>query len=120
MTIQCNIPKITRTPGILPGDSFKRSPSGSHGSTTMIKKLLLAAVVTAIAVSFAPTASFAKKKHKEKVAKCSVVGAMCTKKLDKVGKATGWANMKMCYPNGKMYLALPICYVPNGSCPKKC
>jgi hypothetical protein len=85
----------------------------------MIKKLLLAAAVTAIAVS-APTALSAKKMHKEKVAKCTVVGAMCTKKPGPVSKATGWANMKTCYPNGKMYLALPLCYLPSGNCPKKC
>ena len=85
----------------------------------MIKKLILAAAVTAIAVS-APTALFAKKAHKEKVAKCAVVGAMCTKKPGEVSKATGWANMKTCAPNGKLYLALPLCYMPNGSCPKKC
>ena len=86
----------------------------------MTNKLILAAAIIAIAVSFAPTASFAKKMHKQKVAKCTVVGAMCTKKLGEVSKATGWANMKTCYPNGKMYLALPLCYVPSGSCPKKC
>jgi hypothetical protein len=86
----------------------------------MTKKLILAAAVTAIAVSFAPTASLAKKMHKQKVAKCTVVGAMCTKKPGEVSKATGWANMKTCAPNGKMYLALPLCYMPSGSCPKKC
>jgi hypothetical protein len=86
----------------------------------MSKKLVLAFAALAVAISFAPTASFAKKMHKEKVAKCKVVGEMCTKKLGPVGKVTGWANMKTCYPNHKMYLALPICYVPNGSCPRKC
>jgi hypothetical protein len=90
------------------------------GGTTITKKLILAAVVTAIAVTFAPTALIAKRMHKEKVAKCSVVGEMCTKKLDKVGKITGWANTRTCYPNGKMYLALFSCYTPSGTCPKKC
>jgi hypothetical protein len=86
----------------------------------MTYKLIMTAAITAIVVSFAPTASLAKKMHKEKVAKCTVVGAMCTKKPGKVSQATGWANMKTCYPNGKLYLALPLCYMPNGSCPKKC
>jgi hypothetical protein len=86
----------------------------------MIKKLILAAAAMGVAISFVPTASFAKRMHKEKVAKCSVVGAMCTKKLDKTGQVTGWANTKRCYPNGKMYLSLFPCYTPSGSCPKKC
>lgn len=84
----------------------------------MIKKLVMAAAVMAVAISFAPAASFAKRMHK--VARCSVVGEMCTKKLGPVSKITGWANMKTCYPNGKMYLALPTCYVPSGTCPRKC
>ena len=40
----------------------------------MTNKLILAAAIAAIAVSFAPAASFAKKMHKAKEAKCSPVG----------------------------------------------
>ncbi|HLL28767.1 MAG TPA: hypothetical protein VKT73_14100 [Xanthobacteraceae bacterium] len=84
----------------------------------MIRNLIVAAAVTAVAVSFAPTASFAKKPKKE--ARCAVVGSMCTKKFDKVGKVTGWANTKTCYPNHKMYLSTFPCYAPSGMCPPKC
>jgi hypothetical protein len=83
----------------------------------MIKKLVMATAAMAVAISFAPSASFAKRM---KVARCTEVGAMCTKKLGPVGKVTGWADMKTCYPNGKMYLALATCYVPSGTCPRKC
>lgn len=81
----------------------------------MIKKLIVAAATIAVAISFAPTASFAKKKAKE--AKCAVVGSMCTKKLDKVGQHTGWANTKTCYPNHKLYLSTFPCYKAGGMCP---
>jgi hypothetical protein len=83
----------------------------------MIKKLVMATTAMAVATFFAPNELFAKRM---KTARCTMVGAMCTKKLGPVGKVTGWANMKTCYPNGKMYLALPTCYVPSGTCPRKC
>jgi hypothetical protein len=86
----------------------------------MIKKLILAASVTAIAISFAPTASFAKKMPKQKVAKCSM-GATCTDKPATKGIWAGWANVKACAPNGKMYRVIfATCYVPSGMCAKKC
>ncbi len=84
----------------------------------MIKKLVLASAAMAVAISFAPTTSLAKRMHKHKEAKCSVVGSMCTKKLDKVGKVTGWANTKTCYPNHKMYLSAFPCYKSGGMCPE--
>ena len=34
--------------------------------TNMIKKLIVAAAATAVAISFAPTASFAKRMHKQR------------------------------------------------------
>ena len=101
----------------MPGVFNRPTSRTVWGNTTMTNKLILAAAITAIAVSFAPTASFAKKMHKEKEAKCGPVGSMCTKKLDKVGKATGWANTKTCYPNHKMYLSAFPCYKSGGMCP---
>jgi hypothetical protein len=86
----------------------------------MIKKVILAAAIAAIAVSFAPAASFAKKMHKQKVAKCGM-GAMCTDKPDAKGMSRGWANVKACAPDGKMYRVIfGTCYVPSGMCAKKC
>jgi hypothetical protein len=83
----------------------------------MIKKLILAAGVAAIAISFAPAESFAKKKsHKAKEPKCSV-GQMCTVKLDKTGKVTRWAQVKECNYKGKMSTDVFPCYTPSGMCP---
>ena len=80
----------------------------------MIKKLILAAGVAAIAISFAPVESFAKKSHKEP--RCSV-GQMCTVKFDKTGKVTRWAQVKECNYRGKMSTDVFPCYTPSGMCP---
>jgi hypothetical protein len=83
----------------------------------MIKKLILAAGVAAIAISFASTESFAKKKsHKAKEPKCTM-GQMCTVKLDKTGQVTRWAQVKECNYKGKMSTDVFPCYTPSGMCP---
>jgi hypothetical protein len=87
--------------------------------TNTIKKLILVAAATAVAISFSPTASFAKKTHKAKEPKCSM-GQTCTEKLDKTGKVTGWASVMTCSPRGKMYRTVFPCYTPSGMCPATC
>jgi hypothetical protein len=74
----------------------------------MIKKLVLAVAVAAVAVSFAPTASFAKKAK----AKPCTMGTMAS------GKATnGWAPVSMCGMDGKMYPTMMMCYSGSQLCP---
>jgi len=85
----------------------------------MFKKLIVGAAAAALAGSFAPTASFAKRMHEQKGPKCSV-GETCTEKLDKTGKVTGWANVDTCSPKGKMYRMVFPCYTPSGTCPPAC
>jgi hypothetical protein len=81
----------------------------------MIKKLVLAAGVAAIAISFAPAESFAKS-HKAKEPRCSV-GQMCTVKFDNTGKVTRWAQVKECNYKGRMSTDVFPCYTPSGMCP---
>jgi hypothetical protein len=81
----------------------------------MVKKLVLIAAATAVAIALSPTDAFAKKKAKEP--KCTPVGALCTMKLDKVGQATGWARIKECNYKGQMQTNIFPCYKPGGMCP---
>ena len=76
----------------------------------MIKKLVLAAAVAAVATSFASTASFAKK----------MMHHPCTSGTLTSGKANEWkwAPVSMCGLDGKWYPTLTSCYVPSGLCPK--
>jgi hypothetical protein len=82
----------------------------------MIRKFILAAAATAVATSFLPPSSFAKKSHKAKEPPCSV-GQACKDKPDKVSKITGWATVKRCSYEGKMYQDVCPCYTPGGMCP---
>jgi hypothetical protein len=83
----------------------------------MIKKFVIAAGISAIALSFASTESFAKRKsHKAKQPKCST-GQMCTVKLDKTGRVTRWAQVKECNYKGTMSTGVFPCYTPSGMCP---
>ena len=77
----------------------------------MIKKIVLAVTVAAVAVSFAPTLSHAKKMHK--MSKCTM-GAMASGHANSMG----WAPVMMCGADGKMYPTLMSCYVASGLCPK--
>lgn len=77
----------------------------------MVKKIVLAAAVAAVAVAFAPTASFAKKTHKSH--KCAV-GHMVTGKPNSMG----WAPVAGCGMDGKMYRMPAMCYTASGMCPK--
>lgn len=74
----------------------------------MIKKLVLAAAITAVATSFAPTASFAKKMHH----KCTM-GTMASGKANSMG----WAPVMTCGADGKMYPTLMMCYMGSQLCP---
>jgi hypothetical protein len=79
----------------------------------MIKKLVLAVAVAAVAVSFAPTASFAKKMHKmHKVSKCTM-GTMASGKANSMG----WAPVMSCGADGKMYPTMMMCYMGSQLCP---
>lgn len=79
----------------------------------MIKKIVLTAAVAAFAVSFAPTASFAKKMHKHHAHKCTM-GHMMTGKPNSMG----WAQVKGCGADGKIYTMPAMCYTASGMCPK--
>ena len=75
----------------------------------MIKKLVLAAAIAAVATAFAPSASFAKK-----MMHSCTHGAMMTGKANSMG----WAPVSMCGMDGKWYPTLMSCYVASGLCPK--
>jgi len=80
----------------------------------MMKKLVLAIAVAAIAVAFAPTLSHAKK------AKAAAAPKRCTAGTLSTGPANqwNWAMVSMCGADGKMYPTLMACFVPSGMCPK--
>jgi hypothetical protein len=80
------------------------------GFLNMIKKLVLAAAVAAVAVSFAPTASHAKKMHKMKP--CTM-GTMASGPANSMG----WAPVMGCGMDGKMYPMLMMCYMGSQLCP---
>ena len=75
----------------------------------MIKKLVLAASVAAMAISFAPAVSHAKK---AKAAPCTM-GTMVSGKANNMG----WKPVSMCGMDGKMYPTLMMCYGPSSLCP---
>jgi hypothetical protein len=75
----------------------------------MIKKLVLAAAIAAVAVSFAPTASFAKKAK----AKPCTMGTMGSG----AANSMGWKPVMMCGADGKMYPTLMMCYGASSLCP---
>ena len=76
----------------------------------MIKKIVIATAVAAVALSFASTASFAKKGKAS--AKCTM-GQMATGKPN----AMGWAPVMSCGADGKMYPTLMSCYMASSFCP---
>jgi hypothetical protein len=82
------------------------------GFLNMIKKLALAVAVAAVAVSFAPTLSFAKMHHH--MMKPCTPGSMSTLKPNNMG----WGQVEMCGTDGKWYDEPMMCYVPSGLCPK--
>lgn len=79
----------------------------------MIKKIVLATAVAAVAVAFAPTASYAKKAHKSHMQKC-MAGHMATGQANKFG----WAPVMGCGMDGKMYPMPAMCYTASGMCPR--
>lgn len=78
----------------------------------MIRKFILAVVATAVATSFLPTSSFAKKSHKAKEQSCSV-GQVCMNKPDKAG----WGTVMRCTYDRKMIGDFSPCNVRSGMCP---
>jgi hypothetical protein len=73
----------------------------------MIKKLILAAAVAAVATAFAPTVSHAKMMHK-----CTP-GQMATGKPNSMG----FAPIMTCGADGKMYQTLMMCMMASSLCP---
>jgi hypothetical protein len=78
----------------------------------MIRKFILAAAATAIATSFLPPSSFAKKSHKAKEQSCSV-GQACMNKPDKAG----WGTVLRCTYDRKVIQDFSPCNVRSGMCP---
>ena len=75
----------------------------------MIRKFILVAAATAVAISFLPPSSLAKK-AKEKP--CSV-GQVCMNKPDK----KGWGTVMRCTYDRKMIGDFSPCNVHSGMCP---
>jgi hypothetical protein len=82
------------------------------GPMNTIRKFILAVVATAVATSFLPTSSFAKKTHKAKEQSCSV-GKVCMNKPDKAG----WGTVMRCTYDRKMIGDFSPCNVRSGMCP---
>jgi hypothetical protein len=80
------------------------------GPMIMIRKFILAVVATAVATSFLPSSSFAKKSAKEQP--CSV-GKVCMNKPDKAG----WGTVMRCTYDRKMIGDFSPCNVRSGMCP---
>ena len=78
----------------------------------MIRKFILAAVAMAVATSFLPISSFAKKSHKAKEQSCSV-GQVCMNKPDKAG----WGTVLRCTYDRKVIQDFSPCNVRSGMCP---
>ena len=76
----------------------------------MIRKFILAVAATAVATSFLPTSSFAKKSHKPK--SCTV-GQACMNKPDKAG----WGTVLRCTYDRKVIQDFSPCNVRSGMCP---
>jgi hypothetical protein len=84
---------------------------GFARGVNMIRKFILVAAATAVATSFLPTSSFAKKSQaKEK--SCSV-GQVCMNKPDK----KGWGTVMRCTYDRKMIGDFSPCNVRSGMCP---
>jgi len=77
----------------------------------MIKKLVIAMAVAAVATSFA-SVSHAKKGAKAAAAKCTM-GTMASGKPNQYG----WAPVMGCGADGKMYPTLMMCYMGSQLCP---
>src|SRR3984893_12539576 len=82
------------------------------GQMNLIKKGILVPAAMAVATSFLPTSSFAKKTHKAKEQSCSV-GQVCMNKPDKAG----WGTVMRCTYDRKMIGAFSPCNVRSGMCP---
>ena len=78
----------------------------------MIKKFILVAAATAVATSFLPSSSFAKKSDKAKEKPCTV-GQVCMNKPDK----KGWGTVMRCTYDRKMIGDFSPCNVHSGMCP---
>ena len=77
----------------------------------MIKKIVLAIAVAALALSVAPTLSHAKKgKGKAKPCTMGTMGSGAA-------NAWGWKPVMMCGADGKMYPTLMMCYGQSALCP---
>ncbi len=73
----------------------------------MIKKIVIAAAVAAVTVTFAPTLS-----HAKKMKPCTM-GTMASGKANSMG----WAPVMMCGMDGTMYPVLMMCYMGSQLCP---
>ena len=80
----------------------------------MIKKIVLAVAVAALALSVAPNLSHAKKHKGKPKAKPCAMGTLTSGGAN----AWGWAPVSMCGADGKWYPTLMMCYKPSGLCPK--
>ncbi len=78
----------------------------------MIKKIVLAVAVAAVAVSFAPTVSHAKK-AKAPAKKSCTMGQMMSGQANSMG----WAPVMRCGADGKMYPTFMMCYMAASWCP---
>ena len=85
---------------------------GFARGVNMIRKFILVAAATAVATSFLPTSSFAKKSQKAKEQSCSV-GQVCMNKPDKAG----WGTVMRCTYDRKMIGDFSPCNVRSGMCP---
>ena len=91
---------------------FAALMGGPNRIVNMMKKIVLAIVVAAVAVSFAPTISHAKKMKKAAAAKCTMGKMMMGQP-----NSMGWAPVMGCGADGKMYPTLMMCYAPSSFCP---
>ena len=85
---------------------------GGKKPMNMIRKFILVAAATAVATSFLPSSSFAKKSDKAKEKPCSV-GQVCMNKPDK----KGWGTVMRCTYDRKMIGDFSPCNVHSGMCP---
>jgi hypothetical protein len=83
----------------------------------MLKKFIIATVAVAFALALSSGESAARKRHRVAKAPACTLGQECTERLDKVGRVTGWASVKTCSTQGKMFRTPFPCYAPSGACP---
>ena len=79
----------------------------------MIKKLVIAAAVAAVAVSFADVSYAKKGKGKAAAPKPCTMGTMASGKPNQFG----WAPVMSCGADGKMYQTMMMCYMGSSLCP---